>query len=67
MENWREGRAHFDATLNLKREEMTSGAMARALIRFPLITARVTALIYWQAVKLLWKRVPFHPHPMTHL
>jgi DUF1365 family protein len=63
MENWREGKACFDATLNLRRQEMTAGSLARALIQFPLISVQVSALIYWQALKLLWKRVPFHSHP----
>jgi uncharacterized protein len=63
MENWRDGAATFDATLNLRRQEMTAGALACALIRFPFITVQVSALIYWQALKLLWKRVPFHVHP----
>jgi DUF1365 family protein len=63
MENWRDGEAQFDATLNLRREEMTAGSLARALCQFPLITLEVSALIYWQALKLLWKRAPFHAHP----
>jgi DUF1365 family protein len=63
MENWREGAIVFDATLNLRRREMTAGALAHALIRFPLITARVSALIYWQAFKLLLKRARFFAHP----
>jgi uncharacterized protein len=58
MENWRGGSACFDATLNLRREPMTAGSLARALLRFPLITLKVSALIYWQALKLLVKRVP---------
>ena len=63
MENWRDGAAKFDATLNLRRQEMTAGAMALALIQFPLITVQVVTLIHWQALKLLWKRTPFHTHP----
>jgi DUF1365 family protein len=63
MENWREGGVVFDATLNLRRQEMTAGALANALIRFPFITARVSALIYWQACKLLMKRARFFTHP----
>jgi DUF1365 family protein len=63
MENWRDGAAQFDATLNLRRQEMTAGAMARALIQFPLITVKVSVLIYWQALKLLLKRNPIHTHP----
>jgi DUF1365 family protein len=29
----------------------------------PLVTAKVAALIYWQALKLLVKRTPFYTHP----
>lgn len=53
----------FDATLTLRRRELGAGSMAWALLRFPLISLRVSALIYWQALKLLLKRVPFHLHP----
>ena len=42
------------------RQEMTARSLARALLQFPLITVQVSALIYWQALKLLWKRAPFH-------
>jgi DUF1365 family protein len=63
MENWQAGAVRFDATLNLRRQEMTARSLARALILFPLITVKVSALIYWQALKLLLKRTPFHAHP----
>jgi DUF1365 family protein len=33
------------------------------LAAFPLITLKVSALIYWQALVLLCKRVRFHTHP----
>jgi DUF1365 family protein len=49
--------------LNLARVPMTAGALALALLRFPLIPLRILALIHWQALRLLWKRVPFHTHP----
>jgi len=63
MENWRDGQAVFDATLNMRRREMTAGSLARALIQFPLVTVKVVTLIHWQALKLLMKRTPFHTHP----
>jgi DUF1365 family protein len=63
MENWRDGRAAFDATLNLRREEISSASLARALIHFPLVTAQVTTLIHWQALKLWMKGTPLHTHP----
>ncbi len=63
MENHRDGAPQFDATLNLQLEPLTAGALARALVSFPLMTLKVTTLIHWQALKLLIKRTPFHVHP----
>jgi hypothetical protein len=63
MENWRAGRAQFDATLHLRRQPLTSASLARALVSVPFVTVKVAALIYWQALKLLVKRTPFHTHP----
>lgn len=57
------GRKTFDATLVLKRREITGPALARALLRFPAMTAQVVAAIYWQALRLWLKRAPFHAHP----
>jgi DUF1365 family protein len=53
----------FDATLTLKRNEITSINLARALLSYPLMTWRVMALIHWQALRLWMKRVPFIEHP----
>jgi DUF1365 family protein len=65
MENAREGRKVFDATLLLSREEITGGSLARALARFPLMTVKVVAAIYWQALRLWLKGTPLHDHPGT--
>jgi DUF1365 family protein len=63
MANWRDDRSVFDATLSLRREPITSGSLARALVGFPLMTAQVITLIHWQALRLWVKRVPFITHP----
>lgn len=63
MENTQNGQRVFDATLTLSRIPLSGYALARALIQFPLMTIKVSALIYWQAFKLLCKRTPFFTHP----
>ena len=63
MENWRDARRAFDATLTMKREPITSATLAAALLNFPLMTAKVVAAIHWQALRLWLKRVPFYTHP----
>lgn len=63
MENSKNGHRVFDATLTLSQVPLTGYALARALIAFPLMTVKVSALIYWQALKLWLKRTPFFTHP----
>jgi DUF1365 family protein len=53
----------FDATLTLQREEISSAALARVLYRYPLMTAKVSGAIYWQALRLWFRRTPFFTHP----
>jgi len=55
----------FDATLVLRRRELSGGAMVRALARHPAMSLQVLARIYWQAGLLRLKGAPFHPHPPT--
>jgi len=63
MENAREGKKIFDATLVLEREEVNGMALARALAAYPLMTVKVVAAIHWQALKLWLKGAPVHDHP----
>ena len=63
MSNRKNGRRIFDATLSLRRREISAVALARALLHCPPIPIKVSAAIYWQALRLWLKRAPVHPHP----
>jgi uncharacterized protein len=62
MEN-HEAERVFTAGMRLRRVPITSGALARSLLRWPMVTVRVIAGIYWQALRLKLKGVPFFSHP----
>ncbi len=65
MRNEEAGGRVFDATLAMRRVEMTTASMARALVRYPAMTVQVIAAIHWHALRLWLKRVPVHAHPRT--
>ena len=63
MANSSSGKRMFDASISLTRTEITGGALASVLARFPFMTAKVVAGIYWQAFRLWLKRCPIYKHP----
>ena len=60
-----ENEIHVDATMALRRREITAGALASVLLQYPWMTARVAVSIYWQALKLWLKRNPIYDHPRS--
>jgi DUF1365 family protein len=58
-----EGGKAFDATLSLRRRELSAARLAGLLARYPAMSAQVVARIYAQSLRLRLKGAPYFPHP----
>ncbi|MFK7767098.1 MAG: DUF1365 domain-containing protein [Mariniblastus sp.] len=58
----------LDVSMTMKRKALTSTNLNWMLIKYPLISFKIFAGIYWQALRLYLKKVPFisHPHKLSH-
>jgi uncharacterized protein len=57
------GHKIFDATLTLRRIPLNQTELSRVLLRTPIQTLSIVAGIYWQALRLFFKRAPLYKHP----
>ena len=63
IESRREGALVFDATLSLRRREISAASLTGALARYPFMTARIAARIYAHALRLKLKGAPYFRRP----
>jgi DUF1365 family protein len=53
----------FDATLSMRRRELSGPLLTRMLLRYPAMPLQVVAKIYAQTLRLKLKGAPYFPHP----
>ena len=63
MNLYEDNRSIFNATLKLKGEQLTTKQANQIPFRYPLMCVKVLLAIYWQALKLWLKKIPFHSYP----
>jgi DUF1365 family protein len=63
MVNYKEQTKYFEATLKMRRKEISGPSLAWVLLRFPAMTIKVLSMIYWQAFRLWLKKTPYYEHP----
>jgi DUF1365 family protein len=67
MKNLRNNLVDFEAHLSLTKQEINSKNLGKILIKHPAMTIKIIVTIYWQALKLFLKGIPFINHPNTDL
>lgn len=63
LANVQDGSVQFEAAMSLKRLPLDRKNLRRMSFRYPLMTARIVTAIYFQALKLWWKKCPSYSHP----
>lgn len=63
MANSLNGKRIFDASMKMRRSDISAASLARIIVTFPFMTVKIVAAIYWQALRLWLKRCPLYVHP----
>lgn len=54
---------HFEAAIDMQRKPLNSANLRSSILSIPSMTIKTVVGIYWQAIKLFFKRVPIYTHP----
>ncbi|MEN8721202.1 MAG: DUF1365 domain-containing protein [Oceanococcaceae bacterium] len=65
LDCWKQDTRVFAARLQLQAEPLSRSGLARLMLHNALLPGRVVGGIYWEALKLWFKRARYFPHPGT--
>lgn len=63
LENWQNNDKHFSAGITLQHDDLKQSVVRQKLFSHPFSPHKSVLAIYWQALKLMLKRVPLFSHP----
>jgi len=63
IESRREQETLFRAGMSLARRELTPARLNWTLLKYPVVAGKILAAIYFEALRLWWKKCPYFPHP----
>ena len=63
MASYEQGNKVFSARLELESQRINAKTLSAALFSYPVMTMKVALAIYWQALRLWRRGVPFYAHP----
>jgi hypothetical protein len=63
LSNLCDQRPVFHAAMTLSRRELNRPNLRTMSLRYPWMTVQIVTAIYYQALKLWWKKCPFYTHP----
>ncbi|GAB4419893.1 MAG: DUF1365 domain-containing protein [Bacteriovoracaceae bacterium] len=66
MNSFRAGEKQFNAYLSLKALGFSARNLNMCMLKFPFMTLKVIMGIYYQALRLWLKKVPFYSHPNSN-
>ena len=65
LKTLRDSKCLFDASMQVRRRELSNRSWLTTLVRYPVPAARVLTAIHYEALRIWLRKCPYYPHPKT--